>query len=114
MIDGCHGRSGMYLNSIGVHVWAGRFPPRGDDEGGPWDDNIFSGMKQIFVTGGQSNINLHYKGVGDFFDTNVSMTGTGNLYSLPSTQPVRRGATHRLRDAGDASFSCSMITTSPS
>lgn len=78
---------------FGVHVREGRLPPRGDDEGGPWDDIIFSGMKQIFVPSGQSNIILHYKGASEFFDTKVSMTGTGNLYSLPGTQPVRRGHT---------------------
>lgn len=65
----------------------------GGDGVRPWDDSIFSGVKQVFVTSGQSNINLHYKGASDFFDTNVSMTGTGNLYSLPSTQPARRGHT---------------------
>ncbi|CAI0436011.1 unnamed protein product [Linum tenue] len=64
-IVGFHGREGFFLDGLGVHVLEGivkvsygvlKEPvpqgpgPWGGDGGRPWDDGVFSGVKQIFVT----------------------------------------------------------------
>ncbi|KAJ4828065.1 hypothetical protein Tsubulata_020839 [Turnera subulata] len=59
IIVGFHGRKGLFVDSIGVHVVEKTVPKQlpkhgAGERGRPWDDGIFSGVKKIFLTKGEA------------------------------------------------------------
>ncbi|KAJ0951259.1 putative jacalin-like lectin domain-containing protein [Helianthus annuus] len=124
MIVGFHGYASTYLNAIGVYPCSSMsritMPrdagPWGAGGGKPWDDGIFSTIKQIRVHEGELNVNLDDKdeyliGISGFYGP---VKGSDGLEAIASISFHTNKKTHGpFGDERGGGYTCYSSTTCP-